>query len=187
MGFFLVGLLVLGVCCLAGQHNVSVLDGQVVFDGELAHVGAISADGTLMAVGRPESTDPDFWRFHGRGQVLLFALSPSSGSWLAEQTLEYPRDCPHAQFGASVGVSSQWVVVVARAEESLVRPTEDWPSGAVYVYRRTEGGWVLRQRIEGESWREALGQIVRLDEDGHVVVRKRNNNVVTFALHESTE
>ena len=98
---------------------------KVVVSGDFAVVGAIG----------------DSTRGSNAGAAYIYRLQ--RGSWVEEQKLA-PADLePWDQFGYSVAISGDLIVVGAHGTD-LYQGND---AGAAYVYRRSESGWLLEQRL----------------------------------------
>jgi hypothetical protein len=103
----------------------------VIAEGESEFGFSVSVSGDLAAVGQPR-------RSNG-GTAYIFRWEDAS--WLQEAVLVGHDTDPNDQFGWSVAIDGDFVVVGAPA-------AGDPPAGSAYVYRREGGSWIEEARLD---------------------------------------
>ena len=134
---------------------------------------AMSEDGSTVAAGGGYGGG-----FGVEGTVVVFRKR--SAGWVEEAQL-LPSVIEQSRGGSSVSpldINGDGSVIVLGAPEE-VRPDTDageFPAiGAVYLFRRTSGGWVQEQRLASSNSEpdDAFGRFVDLDESGTVLAVSR--------------
>jgi hypothetical protein len=115
----------------------------------------------LLVVGAPGDTVGRSYS----GAAYVFRVNGPQ-SFLLEAKLAPTNAAPQAQFGASVSAAEDLLTVGAPSDETL-----DVPSGAAYVYARTNGVWRNTARLSPDSCQPyaAFGNCVAMTVD-HVLV-----------------
>ncbi|MEM6675129.1 MAG: hypothetical protein AAF726_19925 [Planctomycetota bacterium] len=124
---------------------------------------SVSRNGDVLAVGAPFT----FVNGQSRGAVQVFRRS-AQGAWVLEDTLTASDGAMQDEFGKSIAIDGD-VVVVGAARKS--------PSGAAYAFERVQGNWVETGRfaVDPGSGDVSLGVAVDVDGDRAVVGAQRNN------------
>ena len=123
---------------------------------------AISADGTVLAVGAPgedsDPTQPDSMSDNSlpdAGAVYLFQRMDQSWSWWA--TVKAPNADSGDRFGAAIALNNDGTVLAVGAPHEDSGATEingdaddnSWPdAGAAYVYRFAGGYWAQQSYLK---------------------------------------
>mmetsp|Transcript_33736 Transcript_33736/g.66662 ORF Transcript_33736/g.66662 Transcript_33736/m.66662 type:complete len:578 (-) Transcript_33736:53-1786(-) len=149
----------------AGQYGYSVAAfGDTVVVGDNVDLMASSDDG---------------------GSAYVF--STAAGSWTQTQVLVAPNGAEYDEFGHSVSVSADTIVVGAPQEEDIPNPNpipEVYNSGAVHVFSLSLGGsWTHTQKLSffpGQQ-DESFGYDVAVDGDVMVVGTNIRNGSVGAA------
>jgi hypothetical protein len=102
----------------------------------------------------------------GSGQVHVFERD-FSGTWSNTTVISQPDDSnPGAYFGSDVAIDNDVIVIGA----SMIG--DDFDTGAVYVYRRSQDGWVQEAKLVADdtmdSPYEEFGRIVSIK--GNIIV-----------------
>ncbi len=103
----------------------------------------------------------------GSGQVHVFERD-FSGTWSNTTVISQPDDSnPGAYFGSDVAIDNDVIVIGA----SMIG--DDFDTGAVYVYRRSQDGWVQEAKLVADDTMDSP-----YEEFGHIVSIKGNIIVV---------
>jgi hypothetical protein len=114
---------------------------------------ALSGDSLAIAATRADTVE-----FGEAGAVHLYRRDPS-GQWQFEQTLESPQPGIFRNFGSSIGLLGEYLVVGDPKSGESPFATR----GAVHFYRHQNGLWSLQDSFEGEASNDALGTSVAID------------------------
>lgn len=98
------------------------------------------------------------------GTVFMYRRSASG--WEMEQTIEVPNDQFNTNFGNSIAISGDVMVVGARQDRDL-----GTNAGAVYVFRNNASGWELESKLTASDGGigEFFGDAVAVEENTIVV------------------
>ncbi len=136
---------------------------SVAISGDTAVIGAPSNDSTGTGV-NPVVTDDKMWE---SGAAYIFVRD--GANWVHQATLKASNTGAYDDFGCSVAISGDTVVVGARYEDGSgkgVNPPSDDASldaGAAYVYTRRYGLWTFEAILKGggnSSARDSFGTSV---------------------------
>ena len=143
---------------------------SVGIDGDTVVVGANREDSSTMGV----NSTPDEAASEG-GAAYVFVRS--GGVWTQQAYLKASNTGLDDQFGISVGISGDTVVVGARNEDSSTTGVNSTPddaarnAGAAYVFVRSAGSWTQQAYLKArntEVW-DQFGTSVGVDGDTLVV------------------
>lgn len=126
---------------------------------------AVGVDGETVIVGAP-FTDLDT-NFNDEGAAYIFVRS--GGVWTQQQMLTGEMDPfadPSAEFGVSVGISGNSVIVGSPLDTATGDITAN---GAAYVFTRTGMVWTLQQRLDALDNMSNVGRAVAIDGDRCVI------------------
>jgi len=124
------------------------------------HFGASilpSEDGLFVGTPRDDVTGTT----RGSGSVTVFAKT--SGGWSETGLILSPNRVMDGNFGASLSLDGQRLMVGAPGEDSLAAPA----TGAVHIYEHTGGAWVLAGALQAANLApgDRFGYDVCLDGD----------------------
>lgn len=147
---------------------------------------ALSADGTMLAVGMPgDSTDavgvnptPGAAEKDGSGAVTIFRCD--AGAWSQEAFLKASNAEEYDEFGGSIALSADGTVLAvgatgeasaALAEGGGETDNSADGAGAVYVFRRSAGAWVEEAYLKASNAakNDDFGGAVSLSADGNTL------------------
>ncbi len=139
--------------------------------------GAIAVSGNTLVVGSPGSgVDPSSVEDAGRGEGRVYVFERSGSDWTQQAVLQPDasqtgKPFP-AQFGMSVAVSRDTIVVSARDREGS---SSAW-TGTATVYVRDGTDWAVQQRLSNDDGNDSdlFGHAVLLDADTAVVSAPRD-------------
>lgn len=101
----------------------------------------VSIDGSLLAVGAPQTLKPGFQ--FGPGAVYFFERTAGTTTWVQKGKHYSPDTTPTERFGRSVALSGSRAVVGAPKHASAGAP-----HGAAYAFaRNANGSWSLDQKL----------------------------------------
>ncbi len=131
---------------------------------------SVAIEGDTAIVGAPTASLDS--NFNEEGAAYVFVRS--AGVWTQQQMLTSPSPDVSAEFGISVGISGQSVIVGAPVDNNGAPFT-----GAAYVFTRSGVTWSLQQRITPSDGATAdrFGQAAAIDGD-RAVVGANNDDVV---------
>ena len=122
--------------------------------------GSIALDGDTLAIGNPYASHADLWD----GAAAVYRRGTSG--WAVEDVLYVPSDPFYDNFGASLALQGNRLVVGApgRIDTSLY-------AGAALVYERAGGHWTLVTELHSATpnFSNRFGNAVALDGDTLVV------------------
>ncbi len=129
---------------------------------------SIAIDGDCVVVGAAEGSDED-----AVGPGAAYVFKRTGGAYVQEARLAAPDPEPGAQFGRSVAVKGNVVVVGARFASSDTAER----AGAAYIYKKTKGAWSFVQKVvSSESAPEDnFGRAVALDNNLLVVTARKED------------
>jgi hypothetical protein len=118
--------------------------------------GYLAISGDTLVVGAPAADSP---ASSDAGQVSVFRQA-AGGSWELEQEIANPADASNEQFGWSVAISGDLLVIGAPGDREFA-PT----GGAVHVFERTGSTWARASTLSSStmSLGDALGVSVATD------------------------
>ncbi len=143
-------------------------------DGD--HFGsAVAIDGGTIVVGAPEEdgasmndgAEPDSSTDLNSGAAYVF--EKRDGEWLEQAYLKAPNPARRDDFGGSLAISNQTIVVGARHRNVSLHegspPAEE--TGAAFVFRHDQGGWALEAELIASNAQEedTFGWSVAIDGD----------------------
>jgi hypothetical protein len=136
------------------------IDGE---PGDLAGSAvAMSADGSLVAIGSPENDT----NAANAGQVRVF--QQIDGNWQPLGNVLYGNDLD-GYFGSSLSFSANGTILVI-GEINGINDTTNQNTGVVYVYKFLEGNWtLLGNKISGSSLSDNFGHSTALSNDGTIL------------------
>jgi len=101
---------------------------------------SVAIDGSTAVVGAPS--------FNGASPGAVYVYERIGGVWYHTATLENPDGVDGDSFGAGVALDSDVLIAGSNGDILLVgAQAEDGSQGAVYLYWKVIGGWVLRARL----------------------------------------
>lgn len=192
------------------------LDNQWVFDGYLKapNVGSLDAfgisvgvSGNTVVVGAPNEDNSQTTITHGSSISEIFTSSNSGAAyvfvreeegWIPQAYLRAPNQGAEDQFGGSVAVSGDRIVVGASRESSsettisngtsITETGVNANSGAAYVFKRTTGVWELEAYLKASNagQLDLFGSAVTLFGDTIVVGAHQEDNAQT-TITDGTE
>jgi hypothetical protein len=108
---------------------------------ELSGFGsAVVLDGNTLAVGARFEYNPD----SGNGSGTVYIYTQNGNEWALQDRLVAPDGQPFDLFGYSLALKGDTLAVGARAANT---PDGRRDSGAVYLYQRSQGNWLLQTRL----------------------------------------
>jgi len=108
---------------------------------ELSGYGfAVALDGNTLAVGARYEYNPE----SGNGSGAAYVYTQNGGNWTLQSRLAAPDGQPFDLFGYSLALKGDTLAVGARAANA---PDGRRDCGAVYMYQRSEGSWILQARL----------------------------------------
>ena len=126
---------------------------------------SLSSDGTIVAVGAPES----FSSIPGSGYVRVYKYDTNNAAW-AQLGADIYGEAIYDQFGESVSLSSDGFVLAVGATENAGATTSGIGSGHVRVFKFANNAWTqLGADIDGEAAGDQSGWSVALSSDGFIV------------------
>jgi hypothetical protein len=120
---------------------------------------SVSLEGDTIVVGAFGDTDTDF----GVGSAYVFTRS--NGLWTQQQKLRASDAAPDNNFGISVGLSGNRIVVGAFGNSA-----SGYYSGAAYVFVKGAAGWTEQQKLTARDSAEGLQFGYRVAISGSTVV-----------------
>jgi hypothetical protein len=159
------GLLIIG-CLLASATLAAspVLEQQQKLqDGETGDLFgfSIATNGRYLAVAAKAA---------GAGKVFVYERARCAGDWKLTQTITPQGSTVPAEFGESLAMSRDVLLVGARADRTDLGDT----AGAAYVYKlnKRTGLWVLQQRLTAADGKDEdeFGRAVAVTGDGALLV-----------------
>jgi hypothetical protein len=132
--------------------------------GELGGNG-VAVSGDTVVVGMPGYAA-------SQGAVQIYVRNGEA--WLPQALLQAPDLMPYDEFGFSVAISGDTVLVGARTHAA----NGDFARGAAYVYTRAQGTWSLQTKLVSSDGGA-------LDYFGHAVALQGNTAVVSAYLYRS--
>ncbi|MCC6206742.1 MAG: integrin [Gammaproteobacteria bacterium] len=160
------------------SDSVSMIGYMKPFDpvaaGQFGYSLAYSADGVTLAVGAcPQGVVPD------TGSVYIY--THDGADWTQQAKLKGSREAGNYGFGCSLAISSTGDVLAIGAigdASSLTGIDPDGEdtaapsSGAVYVFRRTDGIWAEESYIKASNTgaNDGFGRALALTADGGILV-----------------
>jgi len=127
---------------------------------------SVAIDGDTIVVGAPAEDsagdDPDDDSATQSGAAYVFTRT--ADTWTQQGYLKAPDPVPYAQFGASVAVSRDTVVVGDLAADG---PDGTDATGAAYVFTRTADTWTRQAQLRASNpdERDSFGRSVAIDGD----------------------
>ncbi|MEZ5307728.1 MAG: hypothetical protein R2684_11345 [Pyrinomonadaceae bacterium] len=139
----------------ANLPGVGRLGSAVAIDGDTAVVGAEYTDGTFP------------------GQGAAFVLERINGRWIPTATLRAPDGAQEDNFGSSVAIDGDTIVVGAIGDLASV-----FRRGSAYVFRRAGCGWEYEAKLvpDSFSWIEMFGYSLAIEDDLIVVGGPQNSD-----------
>jgi FlaG/FlaF family flagellin (archaellin) len=124
---------------------------------------SVASDSNTLIVGAPNSSGPGGWR---QGGVYVFSRSDTLSPWVLQQKLVAPDGSPVDNFGGSVAISGDTLVVGAIGVDGPA----GYDTGAAYVFARSGGGtapWSFQQRLTAgdAADRDQFGSAVAINAD----------------------
>jgi uncharacterized repeat protein (TIGR01451 family) len=109
---------------------------QVAFDALTGdgYGSSVSVDVDTAVVGAPGDDDP----IAGDGTGAAYVYVRAGAAWVLQQKLTALDRAPDDNFGASVAISGETIVVGAPGDDDTVGGAD---AGSAYVFRRTNGVW----------------------------------------------
>jgi hypothetical protein len=152
---------------------------SVAIAGDTIVVGALFEDST--AAGSPNEGAPR------SGAAYVFTRS--GGTWTQQAFLKASNADANDEFGSSVAISGDTIVVGARLEDSTATgsPNEGAPeSGAAYVFTRSGGTWTQQAFLKASNAEEEdrFGSSVAIAGDTIVVGALREDSTATGGPNE---
>jgi hypothetical protein len=128
---------------------------------------SVDIDGDVVVVGAPRfGSDGGFTgeEFNGPGAAYIFRRD-EGGTWVVEQIIQADDPIAFGEFGFSVCLRGETVVVGARQE------------GAAYVFERVDGLWVQDQRLVAPNDAgDQFGSSVGMDSSSIIVGAPQDND-----------
>ncbi len=118
--------------------NINVADGGDDFGG------AVAIDGDTLVVGARFEDGDDGGTENNSGAAYVFVKS--NGAWVEQAYLRASNPGSGDQFGVSVGISGDTIIVGSHLED-----TDTGNSGAVYVYTRTMNVWSFQTMLKASN------------------------------------
>ena len=155
---------------------------SVAISGEIIVVGAFEEDSSATGVNGDQNNDSRF----DSGAAYVFRRE--NGQWSQEAYLKASNTDRRYQFGTSLAISEETIVVGAIGEDSLARgvngdENDEYEygrdSGAAYVFRRENGQWIQRAYLKASNTES-------LDEFGSSVAISGENIVVGAHFEKSS-
>jgi len=140
----------------------------------------LSKEGKVLAVGQyGKSVSSNA----GAGSCSIY--DKTQGEWTLTQTIDTPNPEASGNFGFSVAVSADGLVLAIGAPNEDALGTDD---GRVYIYELVSGTWTLTQTIvlEGTSGAGndlSFGQSVDLNEDGAILTAHQGDSTESGMLN----
>lgn len=103
---------------------------------------AVAASDSTIVIGAPGSTEGIA---SGVGRVRVF--DRDGAIWASGQLIRAPYLDPGDEFGFAVALHADWLAVAAPGDDD----DDTINSGAVYLYRRVEGTYVLANKVRGPA------------------------------------
>jgi hypothetical protein len=126
---------------------------------------SLSSDGTIVAVGAPES----FSSIPGSGYVRVYKYDTNNAAW-AQLGADIYGEAIYDQFGESVSLSGDGFVLAVGAINNAGATTSGIGSGHVRVFKFANNAWTqLGADIDGEAAGVESGGSVALSSDGSIV------------------
>lgn len=125
------------------------------------HFGeAVAIRGTIAVCGMEDDDDV----VNGAGSVYVFGYD--GADWVFEQKIPNPDPMISEDFGWAVATNGTKIAVGCKQDEAVLSD-----SGAVYVYRKDAGTWVLEKKLKASDAQEdaQFGDAVAYDGDTIVV------------------
>lgn len=109
---------------------------QVAFDAVTGdgYGTSVAVDIDTAVVGAPDDDDP----IAGDGTGAAYVYVRSGAAWVLQQKLTALDRAPDDNFGFSVAISGETIVVGAPGDDDTVAGAD---AGSAYVFRRTSGSW----------------------------------------------
>ncbi|MEP4049178.1 MAG: immunoglobulin domain-containing protein [Luteolibacter sp.] len=134
------------------QVKISAADGGT--GDEFGRSTAI--DGTTAIVGAPRAASS------GESNVgSAYVFTQNGAAWEEQASLTFASGQPGDQFGRSVSISGDTVMIGARGRDTAAGTD----AGSVSFYLRTETAWGLQQTIDSTVSGEEFGHAVAIDRD----------------------
>lgn len=121
---------------------------------------SVSVEGETVVVGAFGDTDTSFWAV---GSAYVFTRD--DGVWTQRQKLRASDAAPDSNFGISVGLSGDSLVVGAFGNSAF-----GYYSGAAYVFVKGQGGWTEQQKLTARDSAASLQFGYRVAISGDTVV-----------------
>ncbi len=115
-----------------------------VGDGGDAFGGAVAIDGDTLVVGARYEDGIDDGNENNSGAAYVFVKS--NGAWVEQAYLRASNPSSGDQFGISVGISGDTIIVGSHLED-----TDTGNSGAIYVYTRTMNVWSFQTMLKASN------------------------------------
>lgn len=173
-------------------------------DGNVAVVGVYNEDSAQTTIsnslGPSLTTAGDDDSSNSAGAVYVFRRT--GATWAFEAYLKSPNIEANDNFGRSVSISGDMIVVGANGEDSsqvsilhsplaLPGPGADddtvSSSGAAYVFRKLSSGWAFQSYLKAPNAEasDALGILVCIDEDLIAVAAQNDDDGLGMILNRS--
>jgi hypothetical protein len=136
------------------------IDGESTGDKSGSSV-ALSADGTIMAIGAIENDSGG----SDAGHVRIY--QNNAGSW-TQVGQDIDGEAPGDKFGSSISISDDGSIVAVGAVYN--DGNGGFENGHVRIYQNISGNWTqIGQDIDGENGLDQFGNSVELNADGSIV------------------
>lgn len=125
----------------------------------LGKAGVLSSDGMTLALSATGMNAND---------GAVFIHKKLDGQWVQDTILNPPASATAEGFGTSLAISSDGSTL---AVGSAYADSANQNTGAVYIFTKTNGTWLLQQKIAPEDLltNDLFGQSVSLSADGNVL------------------
>ncbi len=152
---------------IASSNNHSL---QVMKSNNRAGSFAVAVDGDHAIVGAP-------WENNYQGAVYIVQLN--NGSWIIEQKISPTELGTNAHFGSSVDIQGDVAIVGASWENDL--------SGAVYVFKKSNGSWKQEQKLfdENAKFGSYFGQSVSLEQRNLKITDASGSLISNYSLSQN--
>ena len=132
---------------------------------------SMALDGDTLIIGAPAA---NVGANSDQGAAYVFVRS--SGVWTEQAKLTAPGGAANDQFGSSVAISADTVIVGAPDKHGGTCIVVPFPvacagAGAAYVFTRTAGGWSAQAELGNPQPSGAFGRSVAIDGDTVLVGR----------------
>ncbi|TXD35271.1 hypothetical protein FRC96_11370 [Lujinxingia vulgaris] len=152
--------------------------GHVAVDGTTIAIGAQYEDSTATGVNPTDTTNPEGLEYDA-GAVYVFSFEPGVSCCTQEAYIKASNTDTRDRFGYRVELAGDVLAVNAPIEKSNAsgidaeQMNNGQQSGAVYVFRRTNGTWAqeayIKSPLNRQGHNPAFGQGLGLNADGSML------------------